>query len=170
MPLSFILSRTRFVLPKSKKMISCFLYFPQGSWVPRIYYSHNNNNRNNDNYYNDPHHGAQVGEYLERMARYDLMLGVTSAEAFVLLNQEVFSIYIWKRCFCLSPTSSSLGLIMSKTEDNNNCENVPASRRWSWAWRPREGTNLCRISSRPPFRFLSPTSLPWSSWSSLKTF
>ena len=24
------------------------------------------------------------------MARYDLMLGVTSAEAFVLLNQEVF--------------------------------------------------------------------------------
>ena len=33
----------------------------------------------------------QVGEYLERMARYDLMLGVTSAEAFVLLNQEVFN-------------------------------------------------------------------------------
>ena len=30
---------------------------------------------------------GQVGEYLERMARYDLMLGVTSAEAFVLLNQ-----------------------------------------------------------------------------------
>jgi len=30
----------------------------------------------------------KVGEYLERMARYDLMLGVTSAEAFVLLNQE----------------------------------------------------------------------------------
>ena len=62
--------------------------------MPRIYYSHNNNNRNNDNHDDDPHHGAQVGEYLERMARYDLMLGVTSAEAFVLLNQEVFSIYI----------------------------------------------------------------------------
>ena len=30
----------------------------------------------------------KVGEYLERMARYDMMLGVASAEAFVLLNEE----------------------------------------------------------------------------------
>jgi hypothetical protein len=29
-----------------------------------------------------------VGEYLERMARYDLLLGVTSPEAFVLFNNE----------------------------------------------------------------------------------
>ena len=30
---------------------------------------------------------------------------------------------------------------------------VHAQRRWSWAWRPKEGTNLCRTSLQPPFRF-----------------
>ena len=46
---------------------------------------------------------TQVGEYLERMARYDLMLGVTSAEAFVLLNQEVFNVYIKNDAFVHHP-------------------------------------------------------------------
>ena len=46
---------------------------------------------------------TQVGEYLERMARYDLMLGVTSAEAFVLLNQEVFNVYIKNDAFVYHP-------------------------------------------------------------------
>ena len=40
---------------------------------------------------------------------------------------------------------------------------VHAQRRWSWAWRPKEGTNLCRTSSQPLFRFLSSSLLSWSS-------
>ena len=55
---------------------------------------------------------TQVGEYLERMARYDLMLGVTSAEAFVLLNQEVFNVYIKNDAFVFMLKGDEAGLIM----------------------------------------------------------
>ena len=53
---------------------------------------------------------TQVGEYLERMARYDLMLGVTSAEAFVLLNQEVFNVYIKNDAFVFMLKGDEAGL------------------------------------------------------------
>ena len=91
---------------KHKTWFHHFYTFPR----VEIYRSANHNNRNNDNHEDCPHHRTQVGEYLERMARYDLMLGVTSAEAFVLLNQEVFNVYIKNDAFVFMLKGDEAGL------------------------------------------------------------
>ena len=92
------------------------------------------------------------------MARYDLMLGVTSAEAFVLLNQEV-SLFIHQDHRDHHPYDDDHRPYdddhhpydddhhpYDDDDDNDH------RRRWSLVLRQRDGTSLCQILSPPPSR------------------
>ena len=87
------------------------------------------------------------------MARYDLMLGVTSAEAFVLLNQEVFFVIIVLIRIIIKLTVRIavriiILLIIIKMMIKVIIKIMMIIRRWSLVLKQRGGTSWCQISSQ----------------------
>ena len=90
------------------------------------------------------------------MARYDLMLGVTSAEAFVLLNQEVFFVIIVLIRIIIKLTIRIavriiillIIKIIIKMMIKVIIKIMMIIRRWSLVLRQRGGTSWCQISSQ----------------------